>query len=1101
MSEASKLDVILQDAEGHEEENCWSKAAEMYRKALTLVREEDFARKGETLERVGYAFYRAAMQAESQEEFRNRVSQAVTSYREAEESYKKSGELSITPRMLRCEGMIAYLGFWLESEAIGKKKLLDECWRQTTEALQAFQELGDGPEYGKTYNLLSISAGLGGFFEYECQIRERRIREAAEYGEQAIAFLNSRASSELTTAYVRTAVYLEALSYFIPDPNEQKKRREKSLAYWMKAVHSSEEKALLEFFYSYSFHVQLMGWEPGSENAITNLKKALEYGMKANDRFVTGGAMDWLACHTAWKASATEDPDERLDLIRASLKFAEDAKRQFTLLYHTRPRDGLFWAEEPYAEYYGKLGTLETDLGKRRVLLRKAVDSAKDYLERAEKSGYPDLMSLGHHILSNYLTFLAQMEDVEEKKRLLQEALKHRNESIKISQRTSPRGFLWNQGMILHGLSRIKSQLAELASDAGTKKKMLEEAILDKEKSLRLCTGDNVLFEGKGSASLLAVVGLVQYEYGSLLSRLHAFSKADRHLRKAIDAFIGAADRFHRLNRFSRAAECHWKSAIAYDMLGEHVKAAESFDLALDNYQRASENIPQLEGFYKDHAFYMQAWSEIEKSRYNHSRQRYDLASEHFERAAGILKSLKRWSYIAPNFSAWAQVENAEELSRKDLGEEALQAFKRAVELFAETENSINAALSTIEGQDERQSAGKMIKATEFRHEYCLARVSLEEAKILDKSGDHSMSSEKYTLAIERLEKTAQGLESEQDQKDIKFLISLSHAWQTMTRAEAEASPSLYIEASHLFEEAKELSSDEKTRMLTLGHSRFCRALEAGTRFSDSRDPALHAIAEQNLESAMNYYVKAGFANASEYAKATGLLFDAYVHLGNAAVENEPEKKAKLYAIAEKVLQTSANSYTRAQQPARKEQVLKLLDTVKEQRELAISLIQVLNAPIIASTRTFPSLGPTFEEAVGWEKFEHAEIQANIKPSQRKLDIGENLAINVELTNAGKGPALLIRVDEVIPNGFELVEKSENCRVEDGSVNLRGRRLDPLKTEEIKLVLKPRVQGSFALNPTILYLDENGDCKSHEPEPTNITVKELGIRDWLKGKR
>jgi hypothetical protein len=61
--------------------------------------------------------------------------------------------------------------------------------------------------------------------------------------------------------------------------------------------------------------------------------------------------------------------------------------------------------------------------------------------------------------------------------------------------------------------------------------------------------------------------------------------------------------------------------------------------------------------------------------------------------------------------------------------------------------------------------------------------------------------------------------------------------------------------------------------------------------------------------------------------------------------------------------------------------------------------------------------------------------------------------------------------------------------------------LRALKAEELKFVLKPKVQGTFTLKPTILYLDENGKYKSHEPEPVSITVKELGIKGWLKGER
>jgi hypothetical protein len=39
------------------------------------------------------------------------------------------------------------------------------------------------------------------------------------------------------------------------------------------------------------------------------------------------------------------------------------------------------------------------------------------------------------------------------------------------------------------------------------------------------------------------------------------------------------------------------------------------------------------------------------------------------------------------------------------------------------------------------------------------------------------------------------------------------------------------------------------------------------------------------------------------------------------------------------------------------------------------------------------------------------------------------------------------------------------------------------------------------MKPTVLYLDENGKYKSHEPEPILIVVKELGIKDWLRRER
>ena len=66
---------------------------------------------------------------------------------------------------------------------------------------------------------------------------------------------------------------------------------------------------------------------------------------------------------------------------------------------------------------------------------------------------------------------------------------------------------------------------------------------------------------------------------------------------------------------------------------------------------------------------------------------------------------------------------------------------------------------------------------------------------------------------------------------------------------------------------------------------------------------------------------------------------------------------------------------------------------------------------------------------------------------------------------------------------------------------MKGKRLNPLKTEDVKLVVRPMFKGIFTMKPRILYIDETGKYKSHEPEPATITVKELGIKGWIKGEK
>jgi hypothetical protein len=1096
------VEEILHRAEQSEREYDWLGAADSYEKALNLLPQDDLSKRGEVHERLGYVFYHFAFQAESKEEFRERLRQSTVAYEKSVESYGKLNESVKTPRMSRCNAMIAYISYWLAPEPQEKKKKIDECWSLTKEALASFKEADEVWEYGKTYNQLASSAFLDYALEPSFQVGEKIISEAMERGEQTVTLLSGVGDPcELARAYVKAAFYTVTFGwYFVPDLDEGERHRQKGQGYLQKAIELSEEAALLA----------LAGTSGGTgdetglnyDDIGVYFEKALGYAKKTKDKYLIGTALDWLTYATLWKTLQTDDPDKRLETRQRALQYAEDAKHQFSPISFVSPRGDACWTEAPYAELLWQESFDETDPRKKRELLEKAVTKGASAIKLAEGTGYPGIVAYVYFFSSNSLSALAEIEtSPEKKKRLLEKAMEHGTVSEKIVEQLRP--FLyWNLGTWLDVLAELKAELSNLEKDSENKRSLLEEAISGKERALQLCSKVSLQFERRSDLSLSGVLGKFQYNYGELFNRLYGLTNSNEHQRKAIRAFEEAAESYQKLNQLSRVAECCWKTARGYDALGEHLSAAKNFNLASDNYKNAVEKVPKLKSFYQDHALYMQAWSEIEKARHHHDRQEYGLAKEHFEKAAELHSSLKKWGYLEPNYCAWAQVEKAEELSRSEQSEEAIKAFEQASQLFSETKKSLQKQISKIEDADEKQMAISMIKVSNLRKEYCQARIAIEEAKILDKRGDHFTSSRKYGSAAEAFEKTSQALESEQDRKEFRSIIYLSRAWQKMMLAEATASPEPYLEASAFFEQASKESNTETTGFLALGHSRFCKALEAGTKFADTRDPILHAAATLHLESAATYYVKAGFQSASDYAKAIGLLFDAYVHMDNAKKENDPEKKAKLYVIAEKVLQTSANSFMKAEHPEKTEQVGRLLEKVKEERELALSLSEVLHAPsIFSTTAAFASPTPNQESAVGLERFEHADIQANLIIRQKELNVGENLDLELELVNAGKGSALLTKVTEIIPNSFELAEKPETYRVEDSYLNMKGKRLDPLKTENFKLVLRPTAKGTFSLKPTVLYLDEKGNCKSHEPEPVIITVKELGIKGWLKGER
>jgi hypothetical protein len=239
-------------------------------------------------------------------------------------------------------------------------------------------------------------------------------------------------------------------------------------------------------------------------------------------------------------------------------------------------------------------------------------------------------------------------------------------------------------------------------------------------------------------------------------------------------------------------------------------------------------------------------------------------------------------------------------------------------------------------------------------------------------------------------------------------------------------------------------------------------------------------------------YQQAGFKNASEYAKATQRLFDAYVFMNQAENEVDPENKTKQYQMVENLLHIAAGSFLKAEQPEKTAQVKTILANVREEKALAVSLSQVMKTPaIVSTTQSFTAPTQTGEVSVGLEKFEHANIQANLVTHVKEVKVGESFCLSVEFVNAGREPALLMRVEDFLIPDFVVVKKPEVYRIEDTALNMKGKQLAPLKLVEVKLTLQPSKKGKYQLNPIVHYLDEIGQNKSLQLKTLEIQVEEV----------
>ncbi len=301
--------------------------------------------------------------------------------------------------------------------------------------------------------------------------------------------------------------------------------------------------------------------------------------------------------------------------------------------------------------------------------------------------------------------------------------------------------------------------------------------------------------------------------------------------------------------------------------------------------------------------------------------------------------------------------------------------------------------------------------------------------------------------------------------------------------------------------QAKEVTAKKKFGLLALANASMCRALETGTRFRLTRNTQLYSEIKKHLETAADYYQQGGFQNAADWTQATQRLFDALVYMADAEAERETKKKTELFHLAEKHLQMAAELYGDAGFSSKKEEALKHLKRARGEKDLLLTPIEALaENPALTGTEVAP-VSLMRDRAVGLERFEAANVVGNLSLPHNDLGVGSELVLELELANVGKTGATLIKLENVAPEGLEIDKEKVPHRVEDNYVDMKGKRLEYMKTHEVKIPMRAKRKGTFEVRPRILFVDEKGNYRSYEFQPAYVTVKELGISGWLKGPK
>jgi hypothetical protein len=205
----------------------------------------------------------------------------------------------------------------------------------------------------------------------------------------------------------------------------------------------------------------------------------------------------------------------------------------------------------------------------------------------------------------------------------------------------------------------------------------------------------------------------------------------------------------------------------------------------------------------------------------------------------------------------------------------------------------------------------------------------------------------------------------------------------------------------------------------------------------------------------------------------------------------------------------SQESHTSAEDVSKKlDMIIKRLDTLEElilqkpeYEELAVPLrltrmgLGLYEEPLRMATEL-----KTAERVGNKSEVAREDIQTRVILGAKEAKVGEDVSLEIEMVNVSEAAVRLVRIENIIPEGFRPVKTPKAYRVEGSCLNMKGKLLAPHSTVEGKMLLRSLTKGAFFLRPKILYVDKTGKYRSHEPVPVSIVVKELGISGWIKGR-
>ncbi len=737
------------------------------------------------------------------------------------------------------------------------------------------------------------------------------------------------------------------------------------------------------------------------------------------------------------------------------------------------------------------------------ALLRKSVSAGEVALKYMARWSTYESDFLGGSMIAGFYQRLAEYSSTSERRRHTNRSLdlarraivlleKLRRKSARYSQAQIGDIFYGNANYYYQTTMRLRGSLSFFGA---TKRQEIKRVIDPLHKSLEYCLKAKPFYveerHNKRLVEACLLAGEVCYELINCnindSERKRMASLARRQCKETVNIS-------QRMGWNDRVGESNWLEAQVLDREGYYEASSSGYMGAYEAYQEAGRASASARRIFEDFGYYMLALSKIELAKTAHRKSNFESASARYSEASNLISQSKRWGERSSLFLGESLIERGENESLADRPQKSIELFDEAILELTKFLNSYKRIAT--EDTAELKFGAQLIA-------FCKARVILERSKEAYKIGDIEQS----VKTLSNAETMFQDLSSSPTSDSIRAneldsMASLCGALKCLQNAQINDKPSLYLEAREILGTAAKASRSKPLRLLLSGLAGFASFLYHSSEIEKSLEASFSVdkLVECNkaLKSSESIFRRLGNKSFLNMLKASKHILDATIKMS--AAEREVERaheKTKLYSQAQRSLSLASKYYKLIGSSRRVEESIKMIGAVRSHQRL-IPLVHDIIAEVASNQIIYSAIASSslvdqsrFNSS---RMFETAYVALECNVDKAYVNSGEVCTLTVSISNLGRDPISVVKIDQVLPEEFE-IETTRYPVTEGHSLKLNFR-IDQGATRQIILGYKSNNSGGFVWHPSLVYIDSAKNYRIARAQTVRTVVEPSATRNF-----